>query len=301
MVVAISCRNLLKRYKTGTTALDGVTLEVEQGHIHGLVGRNGAGKTTLMKCLVNLVKPTSGDITVLGQDVRVAGSSRAVGALIESPAFYPHLSARRNLELFANYFGVPKSEVDRVLQIVGLTQRAKGKATKYSLGMKQRLGVAIAMLGNPPLLILDEPVNGLDPQAIADMRDALRLLRDQGITVLLSSHLLGEVDQLCDRVSILEAGKLIAEGTPSELRNRFNQNAPVQVNVDDVSRATDIVRPLVQSVERAGEHALIMYLGSQKSAPDVIKALVEGGIEVGGFERQDSLEAAYLAITREEA
>lgn len=298
MSVAIEASGLSKRFRQGTVALDSVTLQVPAGQIHGLVGRNGAGKTTFMKCLTNLTRPTGGAVKVFNRDVANGGSG-AVGALIEAPAFYPYLSGQRNLELLAGYFGVAKSESARLLALVGLAERGGDKVSRYSLGMKQRLGVAIALLGNPKLLILDEPVNGLDPQAIAQMRDLLRTLRSEGTTVLLSSHLLTEVEQLCDEVSILEGGRLVAQGTPTELRDRFSGNAPVELLVNDATAAANALVRITNQIQISGPTSLLVHLGQDPNPGRLVKALVLADIEVWGVARKDSLESAYLAMTQE--
>lgn len=300
MDLAIEANGLSKQFTHGVTALSSVTLQIPAGQIHGLVGRNGAGKTTFMKCLTNLTRPTGGGVQVFGRDV-ASGGARSVGALIEAPAFYPYLSGRRNLELLAGYFGVPRSECARLLALVGLAERASDKVARYSLGMKQRLGVAISLLGNPRLLILDEPVNGLDPQAIAQMRDLLRSLRAAGTTVLLSSHLLTEVEQLCDAVSILDAGRLVAQGSPAEIRSRFSGNAPIELLVSDSAVAARVLANLANQIQLTGPTSLTVSLGADANPAPLVKALVLADVEVRGVARKDSLESAYLAMTEEGA
>ena len=293
----VDCHGLSKTYRAGTVALDGLDFSVEKGAIHGLVGRNGAGKTTLMKCLFNLIRPTSGTVSVFGQP---AGQmAHNVGGLIEMPAFYKHLSGRQNLALFAGYFGVDSAECGRILELVGLVDRAGDKASRYSLGMKQRLGIAIALLGKPELLILDEPVNGLDPQAIAETRDLMRTLQESGTTILLSSHLLGEIEQVCDAVTVLEAGKLVATGTPGQLRQQFNGQAPFELQVGDLAKASQLLDGMSVKVEVDGS-SLLAYLPEDMTASDLVKILVKGDIEVGSVKRRDSLEAAYLSMTKKE-
>ncbi|SPT52920.1 Daunorubicin/doxorubicin resistance ATP-binding protein DrrA [Actinomyces bovis] len=293
----VDCHGLSKTYRAGTIALDGLDFSVEKGAIHGLVGRNGAGKTTLMKCLFNLIRPTSGTVSVFGHP---AGQmAHNVGGLIEMPAFYKHLSGRQNLALFAGYFGVDDAECGRILELVGLANRAGDKASRYSLGMKQRLGIAIALLGKPELLILDEPVNGLDPLAITEIRDLMRTLRESGTTILLSSHLLGEIEQVCDAVTVLEAGKLVATGTPGQLRQQFNGQAPFELQVGDLAKASQLLTGMGIKVEVDGS-SLLAYLPEGVTASDLVKVLVKGDIEVRSVKRRDSLEAAYLSMTRKE-
>ena len=297
MEKVVDCRGLSKIYRNGTVALDDLDFKVEKGVIHGLVGRNGAGKTTLMKCLFNLIRPTSGTISVFGQTP--GQMAHNVGGLIEMPAFYSHLSGEQNLLLFAGYFGVDSVECGRILELVGLADRSGDKASRYSLGMKQRLGIAIALLGRPELLILDEPVNGLDPQAIAETRDLIRTLRESGTTILLSSHLLGEIEQVCDTVTVLESGKLVAEGTPEQLRQQFNGQAPFEFQVGDVAKASQLfvgigVKVVVEGV------SLLAYLPEDLVASDLVRVLVKANVEVRSVKRRDSLEAAYLSMTQKE-
>lgn len=297
MEKVVDCRGLSKIYRNGTVALDDLDFKVEKGAIHGLVGRNGAGKTTLMKCLFNLIRPTSGTISVFGQ--APGQMAHNVGGLIEMPAFYSHLSGEQNLLLFAGYFGVDSVECGRILELVGLADRSGDKASRYSLGMKQRLGIAIALLGRPELLILDEPVNGLDPQAIAETRDLIRTLRESGTTILLSSHLLGEIEQVCDTVTVLESGKLVAEGTPEQLRQQFNGQAPFEFQVGDVAKASQLfvgigVKVVVEGV------SLLAYLPEDLVASDLVRVLVKANVEVRSVKRRDSLEAAYLSMTQKE-
>jgi ABC-2 type transport system ATP-binding protein len=203
-------------------AVDDLTISVPRGTIAGFVGPNGSGKTTTIRMLLGLLRPTSGGATILGKEI---GHPREylprVGAVCESPVFYPGLSARRNLEVLAHLGGNPRSRIDEVIEIVGLDRRAKDPARTYSLGMKQRLGLAIALLPDPDLLILDEPANGLDPLGIIELRDQLRSMRDQGKTLFISSHLLGELEQVTDWLVMILDGKAVFNGPARELADRL--------------------------------------------------------------------------------
>jgi ABC-2 type transport system ATP-binding protein len=202
---------LTKRYGT-RTVVDDLSLTVQRGEVFGFLGPNGAGKTTTLRMLMGLVRPTSGSVSVLG---RPAGTSvTGVGALVEGPGFYPYLSGRDNLRVLAKYAGVPSGRIDVVLRTVDLAERAGDRYSTYSLGMKQRLGVSAALLKDPEIVVLDEPTNGLDPAGITDMRALLRRLAAEGHTVVLSSHLLGEVEQVCDRVAVISHGRLVVEARP---------------------------------------------------------------------------------------
>jgi ABC-2 type transport system ATP-binding protein len=217
--VALRTINLSKRYGT-RLAVDQLSLEVRRGEIFGFLGPNGAGKTTTIRMLLGLIAPTEGGVEILGGDVFAhrAEILPRVGALIETPALYPYLSGRDNLRAVGAVLGgAPAARIDAVLKLVGLADRQKDRVRTYSLGMKQRLGVAIALLNDPDVLVLDEPANGLDPAGIVEMRDLMRTLSSEGKTVFISSHVLSEVRQICTRVAILNLGRLVTESTVEDL------------------------------------------------------------------------------------
>ena len=232
-----------------------MSFDVPAGEVVGLLGPNGAGKTTAMKMLLGLVKPTSGRATVLGAQhtsPEFAHAVQRVGALIESPALYERLSARRNLELQARALGLSSdpTRIDELLELVDLTDRANDHARTYSLGMKQRLGIAVAMIGRPELVILDEPANGLDPAGIVEVRNLLRRLPDMGTTVLVSSHQLAEVQQACDRLVVLADGRLIASGTTDEIvQGHTSRDFTVRLDPADLTIAVDQLRNQSLTVE----------------------------------------------------
>lgn len=209
-MLALEIADLRKRYD-GFSALDGASLSVPTGTLYGLLGPNGAGKTTLMKAVAGLRRPSSGSISVFGQP-HTRDSLRQIGALIESPGLWPHLDAVAHLRISARLRGVPDNRIGEVLNQVGLTAVSRRKVAKYSLGMRWRLGIAIALLASPPLVVLDEPMNGLDPVGIRDMRGTLRSLVAGGTTVLVSSHQLGEIAQVCDQVGVLISGRTAYQG-----------------------------------------------------------------------------------------
>src|SRR5438132_10007408 len=216
----VSTRGLTKQYGNGIVAVDGLNLNVRRGEVYGFLGPNGAGKTTTLRMLVGLIKPTSGSAIVAGAVPGSPASLAKVGAIIEAPAFYPYLSGYDNLRLIAMLCGVPVKRVDVALDEVELTPRKQHRFSTYSLGMKQRLGIAAALIKEPDMLILDEPTNGLDPQGMADVRNLIIELGKGERTVLVSSHLLGEVEQMCTRIGVIRKGKLVAEGTIDELRGK---------------------------------------------------------------------------------
>jgi ABC-2 type transport system ATP-binding protein len=215
----VATRGLVKRYGE-IVAVDHVDLTVERGDVFGYLGPNGAGKTTSLRMLLGLIRPTAGDARLFGRDPLVEGAKalQGVAGFVEGPRFYPYLSGRKNLELLADYDGDgARSRIDEVLEVVELRDRAKDRVGGYSHGMRQRLGIASALLRRPQLLLLDEPTTGLDPAGMRDMRDLVRRLADEGITILLSSHLLNEVEELCNRVAIIRKGQIVYEGGLGEL------------------------------------------------------------------------------------
>ena len=223
MKLAVKTNNLSKRYN-GNDCVSNVDLKIPEGSIYGFLGPNGAGKSTTMKMLLGLVKPSGGSVEVLGHtmnDKNRLAILQETGSLIESPSYYSHLTGRENLEIVCLLKGVPEKEIDNVLHIVRMEKQQNKKAGHYSLGMKQRLGLAAALLGRPRLLLLDEPTNGLDPEGIKEIRDLiLRLNHDRKITVLISSHILGELSKFATRYGIIHQGKLIDEFTEEQLIQR---------------------------------------------------------------------------------
>jgi ABC-type multidrug transport system ATPase subunit len=296
--LAIETHDATKRYPGGIIAVNSVNLRVPLGCVYGFLGPNGAGKTTMMRMLVGLVRPTSGRISVLGGSPEAPEQLARVGALIETPAFYPHLSGLDNLQLAARYSKMPIDSVRRALDEVGLTKRADSRFREYSLGMKQRLGVAAALLKDPELLILDEPTNGLDPAGVSEMRVLLRSLGRQGRTVLLSSHVLSEVEQVCDRIGVINTGRLVAEGTPDELRATLGATV-LLINADPMDKAAACLRehPGVRKVESAADAAL-RVTADPALAATLNRLLVEAGVDVAELRPvRHSLEEAFLELT----
>jgi len=286
--------DLTKTYRGGITAVDRVSLTVWRGEIYGFLGPNGAGKTTTLRMLAGLITPTGGSASVHGDR---PGSPRALartGALIESPGFYPYLSGRDNLRVVARYAGVGDPRVEAVLETVDLADRGGDRYTGYSLGMKQRLGVAAALLKDPELLILDEPTNGLDPAGMRDMRALIRDLGDRGHTVLLSSHLLGEVQQLCDRVGVISNGALLAESTVLELRGR----AGLLVAAEPLERARLCLERLVGDDNVDLVDGTFRLRTEPEQAGRVSRALADADVvltELRPLER--TLEEVFLEMT----
>ncbi len=307
--MALATRGLQKRYGT-RTALAGLDLSVPLGVVYGFLGPNGAGKTTTMRLLAGLIHPDGGTIELLGRPFGRRDRRRLfeVGALVESPAFYPYLSGRANLRaLAASGAPTPRQRVEEVLELVGLRDRGDDKVSSYSLGMKQRLGIAGALLSDPRLLLLDEPANGLDPAGIVAMRDTLRNLASTGKTVFISSHLLGEVSQLADVIGIIAAGRLVKEGRIETLLSGEGR-VRVRVAVDEVSRAVAALAPLGvaarvdgsddgRSVGPATESGWLVVPIEPNRATEVNRTLVAAGIYASGLESGSDLESLFLELT----
>ncbi|MDP9454403.1 MAG: ABC transporter ATP-binding protein [Actinomycetota bacterium] len=293
----VETRGLTKRYGGRITAVDSLDLAVRRGEVYGFLGPNGAGKTTTLRMLLGLIRPSSGKARVLGEKPGSPEGLSRVGALVESPAFYPYLSGKDNLRVMARYAGVPWWRVDEALMEVELGGRAKDKFRKYSLGMKQRLGVAAALLKDPELLILDEPTNGLDPKGMADMRALIRQLGHGNRTVLLSSHLLGEVEQICDRVGVVRKGKLVAEGTVSELRGREG----LLVRASPLEEALYIAARLAGVEEATVVDGALRLIVDPERAAEINGKLVSAGISVSELRpAEQSLEEVFLELTGRE-
>jgi ABC-2 type transport system ATP-binding protein len=289
-------RALTKRYGE-RAAVDGVNLTVRRGEVYGFLGPNGAGKTTTLRMLLGLVRPTSGEASVLGAPPGAPQALRRIGSLVEGPGFYPYLSGRENLRVLARYASFDDIAVEAALEQVDLTARAGDRYRSYSLGMKQRLGVAAALLGGPSLLILDEPTNGLDPAGMADMRDLIRSLADQGQTVMLSSHLLGEVEQICDRVGVISDGRLQVESPVSELRGR----AGLLIRAHPVDVAVAVAAAVVGAERVSSVDGALRLEVEPARAPSVVRALVNADVDVHEVHQQErTLEDAFFTLTSAE-
>jgi ABC-2 type transport system ATP-binding protein len=289
---------LTKRYGRTVLAVDDLNLRVHRGEVYGFLGPNGAGKTTTLKMLLGLVRPTAGIATVVGHPPGTEEGLRHVGAIVESPAFYPYLSARDNLTVMANYSGVPPSRVDAALSEVQLDARARDKFGTYSLGMKQRLGLAAALLKEPDLLILDEPTNGLDPAGMVEMRGLIKELGRGQRTVLLSSHLLGEVEQICDRVGVIQKGKLVKEGTVDQLRG----DVTLLVRAQPLPQARETLERLLGRDAVSVEDEALRLKVDATRAPEITRTLVAAGVEVIEVRTGErSLERAFLELTSDES
>lgn len=299
MDAVIRTEGLTKRFGA-RTAVEDLNLEVRRGEIFGFLGPNGAGKTTTIGMLLALIRPTAGRAIVMGYDVQrqPAQALRDVGAMIEAPAFYPYLSGYDNLRVLARAGGLPEARAIAALDLVELTDRANDKVRTYSQGMRQRLGIAAALLHGPQLIILDEPTNGLDPAGQHEIRQLIRTLAQSGHTIFLSSHLLHEVEQLCGRVAILKAGRVIAEGAVDELLRR-GRGVLVRV-AGEIDRAAALLRGVdwIAGVEQHGD-ALLVDAPAARAA-EINGLLTAQGLPVAEIRsREERLEAFFLEVTRE--
>jgi ABC-2 type transport system ATP-binding protein len=291
----LETRDLTKRYGERILAVDHLTMRVRRGEVYGFLGPNGAGKTTTLRMLLGLIRPSSGDALVLGAAPGAPEGLARLGALVETPAFYPFLSGKDNLRVLARHGGIPERRIEAVLAEVALTARADDRFGTYSLGMKQRLGVAAALLKDPELLILDEPTNGMDAAGMAEMRLFIRSLGESGRTVLLCSHLMGEVEQVCDRVGVIRGGSLVGEGTLDELRGR----AGLRVRAEPVALAERVLAALAPVEEVAAFDGSLLVTADPTTAAGINRALVEAGVAVSELRQERaSLERVFLELTQ---
>lgn len=305
----IETKNLTKTYTRGhdfANVVENVNLAVPQGCIYGFLGPNGAGKTTTMKMLLGLIKPTNGDISILGTSLASMGKPanekrrlailKQTGSLIESPSYYGHLTGRENLEINCTLKNIPKKEIDEVLSIVRMEKQQDKKAGHYSLGMKQRLGLAGALLGHPRLLLLDEPTNGLDPAGIQEMRELVRSLpQAYQMTVMVSSHLLSEIDQMADYAGIINKGKLIYQDSLLHLHEYSRRQLCLRTS--DNNRALAVLNEN-QIDCRLEEDFLTFPETSDDRTAYLISTLVKEGIGIWRLEEhQQSLEDIFLKLT----
>ena len=297
--IVLETKDLTKTFgaREARKAVDAINITAYEGEVFGFVGPNGAGKTTTLGMALGLVHPTAGEVYVLGQRVtpnRVQ-ALRDVGALLGAPAFVPYLSAWENIELVARLSpGVDKKRIHEVIELVGLTESARKKVSKFSTGMKQRVGLAMALVHRPRFIILDEPTNGLDPAGMREIRQLLRTLAEDGTSVLLSSHLLNEVQQVCDRIAVLHRGRVVAQGRVDELLNR--QKPAVRLTVHDAEAAVRAFESLagVENVQASGNSLLVLGVDSQSVMNHLLQHHV---IPIEITAQKTDLESVFLDLT----
>ena len=291
-MTALAARNLTKVIGE-KTIVDSVSFDLRPGEIFGFLGPNGAGKTTTIRMLVGLIRPTEGTVEICGHDIRreFEEAMRCVGCIVETPDLYRFMTGRENLQHFARMLGSGNGEIERVAELVNLSHRLDQRVGTYSLGMRQRLGIAQAMLGSPRVLILDEPSNGLDPAGIREMRELLRrLAADHHLAIFVSSHLLGEVELMCDRVAIIHRGRILTDGPVKEL---ISSRRAMEFKVDDPVRAAAILG----TPPADGSQTFLVHM-EESEAPPLIAALVREGIEVfHARPRMQTLEEMFIEIT----
>lgn len=298
MEYLLTTENLSKQYGR-QKAVNRVNLHVRKGEIYGLIGRNGAGKTTLLRMISGLAAVSAGEISLFGKTGREAGEMRErIGALIESPGVYANMSAYENLKIKCIAMGVHgKSEIEKVLKIVGLEDTGKKRVKNFSLGMKQRLGIALALIGNPDLVILDEPINGLDPQGIAEMREVLEVLnREHGITFIISSHILEELSKIATKYGIIHKGVLLQELTREELLEKCGEY--IELQTPDTKRACTVIEEMGITRYKVVDTGIIQIYERLQESSGIVLKLAENGIQMKGITvKNEALEDYYLNLT----
>jgi ABC-2 type transport system ATP-binding protein len=291
----LSIKNLHKKYNS-VHAVNNVSLDIQKGNVYGILGPNGSGKSTTLGIVLNVVNKTSGDYSWFGGTMQTHEALKKVGAIIERPNFYPYMTARENLELVCKIKNIDYTKVQEKLELVGLLERENSKFSTFSLGMKQRLAIASALLNDPEILILDEPTNGLDPQGIHQIRDIIKLIASQGTTILLASHLLDEVEKVCTHVLVLQKGKILYSGTVNGMTTNedfFELNSDNNLMLKIVLQKHDAIDKVV---EESGK--IMVYLKKQIEASELNKYLFENNIALTHLvKRKHSLEEQFLELT----
>ncbi len=297
METILKISNLNKIFNKHLHAVKNVSFEIKKGNVYGILGPNGSGKSTTLGIVLNVVNKTSGDFEWFGGKVATHDALKKVGAIIERPNFYPYMTAKENLELVCKIKGTPFSKVDEKLELVGLLERKNDKFRTYSLGMKQRLAIASALLNDPEILILDEPTNGLDPQGIRQIRDIIKVIASQGTTILLASHLLDEVEKVCTHVVVLRKGEMLYQGT---VHNMIENNSFFELKSNDMLRLKTVLDEqsfVENTIEEDGK--LLVYLKQDIAAQELNSYLFEQNIVLEHLvKRKNSLEEQFLELTK---
>ena len=296
METILSIQNLNKRFGA-LQAVKIVSLEIHKGNVYGILGPNGSGKSTTLGIVLNVVNKTSGEYSWFGGSMPTHEALKKVGAIIERPNFYPYMTAKENLELVCKIKGIHSTKVNEKLELVGLLDRMNSKFSSFSLGMKQRLAIASALLNDPEILILDEPTNGLDPQGIHQIRDIIKLIASKGTTILLASHLLDEVEKVCTHVLVLRKGEILYSGKVDEMTS--NQGFfELQSNDNSALKSTLEQHPAVEKINEENDK-IVVYLKSSLEAADLNRYLFEKGIVLNHLvKRKNSLEEQFLELTK---
>jgi lantibiotic transport system ATP-binding protein len=301
MSYTISTQKLTYRFSANETVLNNIQLEVPKGSIYGFLGPNGAGKTTTLKLILGLLRKQEGTIVVFDQDFEKNRNVilKKVGSLIEAPSLYAHLTAKENLAIWQKIYQCPKERIDEVLEIVGLSHTGKKKAGKFSLGMKQRLSIAIALLHQPELLILDEPTNGLDPSGILEIRELLtKINQEQGITILISSHLLSEIEKLVTHVGIINKGQLLFQGTLDDLHQLQKEGSQLVIETNQAQAAKELLASFSEDV-LIQDNILTMPSCDKNTIAKMNETLVKNGIDVYQISvNKNNLENIFMDLTK---
>lgn len=296
MQTILSIKNLNKRYGS-VQALRNVSFEIKKGNVYGILGPNGSGKSTTLGIVLNVVNKTSGEYSWFDGKMQTHDALKKVGAIIERPNFYPYMTAEQNLKLVCKIKNISYSKIQEKLELVGLDERKNSKFSTFSLGMKQRLAIASALLNDPEILILDEPTNGLDPQGIHQIRDIIKQIAAQGTTILLASHLLDEVEKVCSHVLVLRKGTVLYSGTVHDMS--ANEGF-FELQADDTEKLILLLKthPAVESVKQE-QGKVIVYLKSALEAANLNKFLFENNINLSHLvKRKHSLEEQFLELTK---
>ncbi|NBW27123.1 MAG: ABC transporter ATP-binding protein [Flavobacteriaceae bacterium] len=297
METILSINNLNKIYNKYVHAVNNVSLEIKKGNVYGILGPNGSGKSTTLGIVLNVVNKTSGSYSWFDGKVETHEALKKVGAIIERPNFYPYMTAKQNLELVCKIKNIDYSKVQEKLTLVGLVERENSKFNTFSLGMKQRLAIASALLNDPEILILDEPTNGLDPQGIHQIRDIIKLIALQGTTILLASHLLDEVEKVCSHVLVLQKGKILYSGTVDGMSSNEGFFELQSENNDALIKVLQSHSAIEKIVAEDGK--VLVYLNSPLAAADLNKYLFENNIFLNHLvKRKTSLEDQFLELTK---
>ncbi|MCL5947878.1 MAG: ABC transporter ATP-binding protein [Actinobacteria bacterium] len=300
-VPPVHVRGLTKKFRNGVVAVNGLDLKVEAGQVFGLLGLNGAGKTTTLRILLGLVRPSSGTVHIFGHPVTPGSSVLGrVGSVVDTPGFVPHLTGLQNLRTYWEAVGQDRRSqaIDDAVKMANLEGAIDREVRSYSFGMRQRLGIARALLGNPPLLILDEPTTGLDPKQVREVRSLIRILSQQGKTILLSSHLLGEVEQICSHAAVIHHGKLMASGSLADLTKA---GTALYLEVDNISAAMTVLRSTVGVTDvRQESDGILLEVAERMERETIPRVLVAANIGIRAILPRRRLEDAFLGMIEEQ-
>ncbi len=292
----LEVKNLTKKFKH--IAVNNISFDVEKGNVYGLLGPNGSGKSTTFGMLLSTINPTSGSWKWFGKEGTDTNTLKRIGAIIEQPNFYPYLSAEKNLEIVAEIKGAPKSRIDAVLEVVNLLDRKKDAFKTYSLGMKQRLAIASALLANPEVLILDEPTNGLDPEGIIQIREIINKIAKSETTIIVASHLLDEIEKICSHVIVLKQGTAIYSGSVDAMSNT---KGFFELKADNIMKLVSVLESFgIFSSVKEMDHLIIAQISTDISASELNKKLFENGISLSHLQKKrESLETQFLELVKQ--